>query len=152
LEISDPPVPISVEGVDEFEVESILDSKFNRGRLQYLVRWKGYPPEENSWEPVSNIHAPQLTRLFHKDHPDKPAPSRIRRPRVGRGQCQHSCASGVCAAARPSRHRVCAGLDAQSAGRRAWTRDGAGTCTSARKDARRVSTHAATDVARARRD
>jgi hypothetical protein len=40
-----------------WEVERILAVK-NEGRgnsLRCLVQWKGYPAEENSWEPLSNI-------------------------------------------------------------------------------------------------
>ena len=40
--------------------------------LYYLVSWKGYPEEENSWEPYLAIkHLGKLISLFHKDHPDK---------------------------------------------------------------------------------
>ena len=41
--------------------------------LQYLVSWKGYPEEENTWEPASAVqHLRKLISSFHKDHPDKP--------------------------------------------------------------------------------
>ena len=37
------PPPILVDNEEEFEVENIPDSHIYRGRLQYLVEWKGYP-------------------------------------------------------------------------------------------------------------
>ena len=41
--------------------------------LYYLVSWKGYPKEENTWEPASAVqHLRKLISLFHNDHPDKP--------------------------------------------------------------------------------
>ena len=41
--------------------------------LYYLVAWKGYPEEENTWEPVSAVqHLRKLISSFHKDHPEKP--------------------------------------------------------------------------------
>ena len=41
--------------------------------LYYLVSWKGYPEEENTWEPTSAVqHLRKLISSFHKDHPDKP--------------------------------------------------------------------------------
>ena len=40
---------------ERYEVESILDSRKIRGKLKYLVHWKGYGHEENTWEPISNL-------------------------------------------------------------------------------------------------
>ena len=72
-----PAPPIEVEGQEEFEVEQILDSRLFRGNLQYLVKWKDYGEEENSWEPATNVtHAQELVNEFHRRHPN--APQRIR--------------------------------------------------------------------------
>ena len=45
------PPPDLVDGEEEYKVEKILDSrKFSkRHKLQYLVKWKGYPDLENQW-------------------------------------------------------------------------------------------------------
>ena len=41
--------------------------------LYYLVSWKGYPEEENTWEPASAIqHLRRLITAYHKDNPEKP--------------------------------------------------------------------------------
>src|SRR6266487_3392000 len=42
-----PPPPEIVDGLEQYEVEEILDSWFHWNQLQYLVKWKGYPSEEN---------------------------------------------------------------------------------------------------------
>ena len=51
-----PPPPIEVEGEIEYEVESILDSRFHYGKLQYLVSWLGY--NEQTWEPPIRMLRP----------------------------------------------------------------------------------------------
>jgi hypothetical protein len=45
------PLPDLVEGVEEYEVEKVLDSRqYGHGRkLQYLIAWKGYPDSDNQW-------------------------------------------------------------------------------------------------------
>ena len=50
-----PPAPIEIEGAEQFEINKILDSKLIRRKLHYLVAWEGYGPEENTWEPATNI-------------------------------------------------------------------------------------------------
>ena len=39
----------------KWEVEKILDSKRSRNSVKYLVRWKGYGPEDDTWEPPFNL-------------------------------------------------------------------------------------------------
>jgi transposase InsO family protein len=67
-----PPPPTLIEGEPEYEVEKILNSRMFRRRFEYLVKWRGYGPEENSWEPRQNIHAPQLVAKFHRENPGAP--------------------------------------------------------------------------------
>ena len=45
------PPPDLVDGVEEFKVEKVLDSRrYGRGcKLQYLIKWKGYPDSDNQW-------------------------------------------------------------------------------------------------------
>lgn len=38
-----PPPEVVVDGVPELEVETIEDSRLRRGKVEYLVKWKGYP-------------------------------------------------------------------------------------------------------------
>lgn len=66
-----PPPPIEVEGEEEYEVEAILDSRLFRRQFQYLVWWKGYGTEHNSWEPSKNItHADKEVKKFHEKYPN----------------------------------------------------------------------------------
>jgi len=43
-----PPPPVKVDGEKEYEVEEILDRQERRGKMRYLVKWKGYTVEENT--------------------------------------------------------------------------------------------------------
>ena len=50
---------------EEYEVESILGKRMKRGKVQYLVKWKGWDrPEHNSWEPIKNLHCNDLIEDF----------------------------------------------------------------------------------------
>jgi hypothetical protein len=74
-----PPPPIQIQGDLHYEVNFIWDSRLRRGKLQYLVHWKGYPREEETWEPVSNITAAKdAVRDFHRAHPNAPRPTNTR--------------------------------------------------------------------------
>ena len=70
-----PPPPVVVNSEQEFEVEQILDSKFDRKHLRDLVKWKGYSISHNSWEPDHFLrNAPELVKAFHDRYPSKPRP------------------------------------------------------------------------------
>ena len=45
--------------LDEYEVEFILNHRKGRGRLQFLVKWKGYADHENSWLPETSLENAQ---------------------------------------------------------------------------------------------
>ena len=49
------PAPILINEGKEWEVESILDFREQHGRGQFLLKWKGYPRSENSWEPREGL-------------------------------------------------------------------------------------------------
>jgi len=53
-----PPDPVLVDGEEEYEVEVVINSRMFRGWLQYLVQWKGYSYEHNSWEDATDVHSP----------------------------------------------------------------------------------------------
>ena len=50
-----PPPSVEVAGEKEYEVEEILDRQERRGKTKYLVKWKGYTAEGNTWEGLENL-------------------------------------------------------------------------------------------------
>jgi hypothetical protein len=70
-----PPPPIEVEGQIEYEVESVLDSRWHYRKLQYYVDWKDCTPDERTWEPADHLsHCNELITEFHRRFPTKPGP------------------------------------------------------------------------------
>ncbi|OUM69755.1 hypothetical protein PIROE2DRAFT_37875 [Piromyces sp. E2] len=63
-----PPPPIIVNNEEEYEVEEILDQRKHYRKIQYLVKWKGYPLSEASWEPEENLNCPKLLKEFKNSH------------------------------------------------------------------------------------
>jgi Chromo (CHRromatin Organisation MOdifier) domain len=64
-----PPLEL-IEGEPEYEVEQVLATRHHGWKeLQYLLKWKGYPAAQNSWEPASNISTPELLQKFYWANP-----------------------------------------------------------------------------------
>ncbi len=61
-----PPAIITTESnQEEYEVETILDKRTLRNRPQYLVKWKGYPLHDATWEPLGNLkNAKEMVKEF----------------------------------------------------------------------------------------
>ena len=65
-----PPPPLEIiDGEEEWVVEDIPDSRIINWKLRYLVKWKGFRVEHNSWEPRENVHAPDIILDFYRKHP-----------------------------------------------------------------------------------
>ena len=75
--VQPPPPPMELEGVLEYEVEAILSHRFRgtrKPKTSYLVAWKGYGPEHNSWEPEENVvNSPELVADYWKRLAEKQA-------------------------------------------------------------------------------
>ena len=74
-----PPMPVQLEGEEEglsWEVEQVLDHKPKprkahqtdrayRKQLRFLIKWTGFGPEQNTWEPLANLEgAPDRLREY----------------------------------------------------------------------------------------
>ena len=59
--------PVEVEGVEEWEVEKILNKKKIRGVEKYLIWWKGFTVEGDTWERRENLkNAEELIEEFER--------------------------------------------------------------------------------------
>ena len=84
-----PPEATDQFGQDMFEVERIVGHRRVRGRDEYHVKWKGFPDEESSWEPISSLEsAAEAIAEFHDQQVVQPEPvpqSQFRQSRLSFG-------------------------------------------------------------------
>ena len=40
---------------EEFEVERVLKTRQRNGKTEYLIRWKGWSPDDDTWEPIEHL-------------------------------------------------------------------------------------------------
>jgi len=63
------PKPVIIEGEEEFEVERILNKRTVQGREKFLVRWKEYTAEEDTWESRENLgNVKELVEEFERKY------------------------------------------------------------------------------------
>jgi len=64
-----PPKPVIIEGKEEFEVEKILNKRIVQGKEKFLVRWKGYTVEGDTWKNRENLgNAKELVEEFEREY------------------------------------------------------------------------------------
>ncbi|TMD69294.1 MAG: DDE-type integrase/transposase/recombinase [Chloroflexi bacterium] len=66
----EPEIEAIEEDEPEWEVQKILESKYENGALHYLVHWKGYDDDNDSWEPAEYLNCDKLIRKFHRQNPN----------------------------------------------------------------------------------
>jgi hypothetical protein len=74
-----PPPPIKSEDSEQaWNVQEILDLKFHRKKIKYLVHWEGYTHDHDTWEPIENLDDTQeCLKAFHRKSPNKPSHDHI---------------------------------------------------------------------------
>jgi hypothetical protein len=84
---SRPPPDITI-GENEYEVETIRSHRYfgRQKKLHYLLKWKGYPKSDNTWEPMDQVHTPQLIKQYHTRRP----PTTIKTLLLGPEKNHHS--------------------------------------------------------------
>ncbi|GAB5357419.1 hypothetical protein AAMO2058_000373100 [Amorphochlora amoebiformis] len=54
-----------------FVVETLLGKRYANGRVEYLVKWKGYGEDENSWEPVTELQGLDALKEYEEKEAQK---------------------------------------------------------------------------------
>jgi Chromo (CHRromatin Organisation MOdifier) domain len=63
--------PELIDGHEEWEIEEILVSRRRYRKLEYLVHWKGFTADQDTWEPAKNLkNAPLKIEEFYQKHPN----------------------------------------------------------------------------------
>jgi Chromo (CHRromatin Organisation MOdifier) domain len=65
------PPPDLIGGEEQYKVEAIRSHRRHGcvRQLQYLLKWKGYPESDNTWEPATQVHSPDLIKQYHQQNP-----------------------------------------------------------------------------------
>ncbi|XP_038639791.1 chromobox protein homolog 7 [Scyliorhinus canicula] len=76
---------LSAIGEQVFAVENISKKRIRKGRVEYLVKWKGWPPKYSTWEPEDHILDPRLVMAYEeKEQRDRALGFRKRGPKPKR--------------------------------------------------------------------
>lgn len=62
---------LSSIGERVFAAEAILRKRKRKGKTEYLVKWQGWGPKHNTWEPESNILDARLLKAFERHAGDR---------------------------------------------------------------------------------
>lgn len=73
-----PPITLDAKGEKLWAIEAILDSKRTKQKgFQYHILWRGFGPEETTWEPLHNVVNSYIAiKEFEKRYKRKPRPTK----------------------------------------------------------------------------
>merc|ERR1711990_509859 len=56
----------SMSDEENYEVEDIVNHRHKKGKVEYLIRWKGYTDKDDTWEPEENLDCPDKITAYNK--------------------------------------------------------------------------------------
>lgn len=85
-----PPVTIDANGEKLWAIEAILDSKREDGVFLYEILWRGFDPDNKSWEPLENVVNARASILeYERRYPKNLKPTK-QEIKAARGQVTSS--------------------------------------------------------------
>ncbi len=62
-----PPAPEPIPNdVEYYEVEAVVGKRTVKGKVQYMVKWLGYPDSDNEWKWETELQCPELVEQFEE--------------------------------------------------------------------------------------
>ncbi len=66
------------EEEEEFEIEEIVDDKKVKGKASYLVKWKGYSSDQNTWESKDDLEEDGYNAEIEQYEREKKPPTKMK--------------------------------------------------------------------------
>ncbi|OCT83116.1 chromobox protein homolog 7 [Xenopus laevis] len=102
---------LSAIGEQVFAVESIRKKRIRKGKVEYLVKWKGWPPKYSTWEPEEHILDPRLVLAYEeKEEKERASGCRKRGPKPKRLLLQRLYSMDLRSAHKSKERKLCFSL------------------------------------------
>ena len=63
----------------QYEVEKVVNKRVHKGKVEYLLKWKGYPSDENTWEPEDSLECPELLQEYERNRAREKKPAEVKK-------------------------------------------------------------------------